>query len=147
MLTRFVLAAFTVTFAIVFLSRIESPPVRVAIPLGLTAGFSSTTRATNGTVYVTIDTVSVRNPSGVAVQFYEASDFRLLVDEREYPPVVRPGLRALDFSGSGSVRPNEPLRVTLTFEVPSGTSNAELEFLPHWFDDNGGRVAFCCYYP
>ena len=130
-----------------FLSGQSAAPVRVAIPLGMTSGFAGTSQATNGTIYVTISTVSAPNPSGVDVQFYDASEFHLIVDERAYPAIVRPGLGGLDFSGSGMVRPNESLTVTLSFEVPAGTTSAKLEFLPHWFDDHGGSVVFCCYYP
>ena len=147
MLTRFAPPALAVMLAGHFLMGASVVPVRVAVPLGMTAGFPSTTQATNGTVYVTVGSVSARNPSGTDVQFYDARDFRLLVDERVYTPVVRPGLGGLDFSGSGMLRPNESLTVTVTFEVPAGTTSASLGFLPHWFDDHGASVVFCCYYP
>jgi len=34
----------------------------------------------------------------------------------------------------------------VTFLVPDAVTTAKFEFVPHWFDDAGGMVDFCCFY-
>jgi hypothetical protein len=124
-------------------------PVTVHIPLGLRSDFATTSPGVHaGTVFVTIGSIVAVNPSSTDFEFYEPHDFHLIALDRTYYPVVRPGLASLDISTSGMVAPLGSLRVTATFEVPLSTRDADLEFIPaHWFDDHGGSVAFCCYYP
>jgi hypothetical protein len=124
----------------------DSPSVRVRVPVGLSSGFSTTSPAPDGNIYVTVETVRAVNPSSVNYGPYEPRDFHLLADGRTYYPVTRPGLAALDLSTAGTVRPRGSLLATVTFEVPATVTTADFEFIPPWFDDNGASVAFCCLY-
>ena len=127
-------------------ARADAPIVNVRIPAGLTAGFPGTSVAANGNLYVTVPEVRATNANSSQYMPYEPRDFHLLVHDHVYYPVVRPGLSSLDLSNGGTVRPNGTLVVTVTFEVPPGVTNADFEFIPHWVDNNGGSVNFCCLY-
>jgi hypothetical protein len=120
--------------------------VQVRIPQGLTADFPSTQPAADGNLYVTVPSLRAFNPNSHDYGPYDPHDFHLIANGQTYYPVVRPGLAALDLSTPGTVPPKGSLLVTVSFEVPPGTKSAYFEFLPHWFDDNGASVAFCCLY-
>jgi hypothetical protein len=125
----------------------DTTPVRVAIPFGLETSDISTTSAKDpGHKYVTIDGVRVVNPSRHAANGYEVKDFHLLVGERRYLPVVRPGLASLDLHLPGNVGPGQATDVTVSFLVPADTETAKFEFTPHWSSDSGASVDWCCYY-
>lgn len=126
--------------------RADAPIVSVRVPAGLITGFPGTSVASNGNLYVTVPEVRATNVNSSQYMTYEPRDFHLLVHDQVYYPVVRPGLGSLDLSNSGTVRPNGTLVVTVTFEVPPGVTNADFEFIPHWVDNNGGSVNFCCLY-
>ncbi|MBV9103265.1 MAG: hypothetical protein JO060_06715, partial [Candidatus Eremiobacteraeota bacterium] len=121
----------------------EAPIVQVRIPQGLTTDFVGTQAGPNGSLYVTIPSIRAFNPNSHDYGPYEPDEFHLIVDGHTFYPVVRPGLGAIDLSTPGIVPPKGSLLVTVTFKVPAGTKVAEFEFVPHWFDDNGGSVAFC----
>ena len=127
-------------------ARADEPFVQVRVPVGMSSGFVTTAPAANGNLYVTIDSVRAINPSSFNFGPYDVRDFHLLADGRTYYPVTRPGLAALDLSNGGTVRPKSALIATVTFEVPPTVKTADFEFIPHWFDDNGASVAYCCFY-
>ncbi len=123
-----------------------APPhlVKVSIPYNMRAGFVTTTPADDGFYYVSIPAAAT-NPSSTQYGWYEPSDFHLLVGDKTYLPVARPGLAALDLSWSGSVPPLGTLATTVTFKVPASVSKADFEFIPkNWYDNSGGSVVFCC---
>jgi hypothetical protein len=124
----------------------DAPLVAVRVPQGLTAGFPSTQVAADGDLYVTVPWVRALNPNSTDYASYDVRDFHLLAKERTYYPVVRPGLESLDLSNGGIVRPLGTLVVTVTFKVPPSVATADFEFIPHWFDNGGGSVAFGCYF-
>jgi acetamidase/formamidase len=127
-------------------ARADQPFVQVRVPVGLSSGFVTTAPAPNGNLYVTIDSVRAVNPSAYNYGTYDVRDFHLVAGDRTYYPVTRPGLAAIDLSSGGTVRPKGSLLTTVTFQVPPTVTIADFEFVPHWFDDNGASVAFCCYY-
>jgi hypothetical protein len=124
----------------------DEPFVQIRIPLGLTTDFTFARRAADGNLYVTVPSLRAHNPNANDFGPYDPSEFHLVVGDRTYLPVVRPGLGAIDLANAGIVPPNGTLVVTVTFEVPPATTVADLEFVPHWFDNNGASVAFCCLY-
>jgi hypothetical protein len=123
-------------------------PVKVQLPFGMQAA-SITTSAVAGdesSKYVTIESLLLANPSRSLSQPYEPSQFHLLVGSKSYRPVVRPHLNALDISEPTMIVAAQSQRVTVTFEVPSVTTAAKFEFLPHWQSDDSGPVDYCCLY-
>jgi hypothetical protein len=127
-------------------ARADAPLVKVRIPQGLTAGFPSTQVAADGDLYVTVPWVRAFNPNSTDFAAFDVRDFHLLAKERTYYPVARPGLESIDLSNGGMVRPLGTLVVTVTFKVPPNVATADFEFIPRWFDNGGGSVAFCCYF-
>jgi hypothetical protein len=126
----------------------DTVPVRVAIPLGLRAGDVTTSAAkTAGSKFVTVENVSVDNPSRDVPQSYKPSDFHLLAGDKSFTPSVRPGLGAVDLSEASVVAPGQTLRVTVSFLVPASVTTAKFEFTPHWMSDAGFTADWCCYYP
>jgi hypothetical protein len=126
----------------------DTTPVRVFLPFGLgTSDISTTSAKDPDHKYVTIDSVRAQNPSRHGANSYEVKDFHLLVGDKQYLPVVRPGLAALDLGQAGIVGPGEETSVTVTFLVPAGTTIAKFEFTPHWLGDSGFTADWCCYYP
>ena len=127
-------------------ARADAPLVQVRVPQGLTADFPTTQLASDGTLFVTVGSVRAVNPNSHDYAPYEPRQFHLIAGGHTYYPVVRPGLGALDLSTGGVVPPKGSLLVTVTFDVPIGTRVGYFEFIPHWFDDSGASVAFCCLY-
>src|SRR5581483_11134981 len=103
----------------------DTPVVDVRIPVGLASGFPNTSVAANGNLYVTVPDLRATNPNSSQYMSYEPQDFHLLVRDRVYYPVVRPGLASLDLSNGGNLRPKATLVVTVTFEVPAGVTKAD----------------------
>jgi hypothetical protein len=141
--TRVVLAVLVVSPAP---ALADTLPVSVAIPVGLHAG-STTEAGPNGQKYVSVEDLQIVNPSSQLAQSYKPSEFHLLIGEKTYLPVVRPGLGAIDLSEGSVLGPREQLRVTVTFLVPGRAAGAKFEFTPHWYDDAGFTVDWCCEYP
>jgi hypothetical protein len=125
----------------------DTVPVHVAIPFGLTTSDIDTSSGPDAAhKYVTIDSVRVVNPSHRDANGYEPKQFHLLVADARYLPVVRPGLGALDLSEPAVLGPGQATQVTVTFLVPAATTAAKFEFTPHWQNDDGATVDWCCYY-
>jgi len=144
---HFVLRSTLLVLAVTLPALAQTPSVRVAIPLGVATSDIGTSDAKDADhVYVTLDTVHIVNPSHHAAQAYEPKDFHLLAGGHTYLPSVRPGLGSLDLSVPGIVAPGDSTSVTVSFLVPSGITNARFEFTPHWIDDAGDTVDWCCYY-
>lgn len=79
----------------------ELVAVRVAIPSGLTTSGDATSESLQFDFkYVTIENVRLINPSRERLQSYAREQFRLLVADRVYTPVVRPHLAAIDLGSS-----------------------------------------------
>jgi hypothetical protein len=138
-----VLVALVVSAAPAFADNL---PVSVAIPVGLHAGAASEAGPA-GQKYVSVEDLQIANPSSELAQSYTPAEFHLLIDEKTYLPVVRPGLAAIDLSEGSVLGPREQVRVTVTFLVPARTTSAKFEFTPHWYDDAGFTVDWCCEYP
>jgi hypothetical protein len=125
----------------------DTTPVRVAVPIGLTTSDISTASAKDSRFeYVTIGGVAAKNPSRHEANGFEVADFHLIVGDKQYLPVVRPGLGSLDLHLPGVLGPGEATSVTVSFLVPAGTTAAKFEFTPHWMSDSGITVDWCCYY-
>ncbi len=122
-------------------------PVKVQLPDGVHAASIETTRADSESKYVSIDSLTVHNPSRYFAQGYKPEQFRLIAGARTYTPVVRPKLDALDLSQAGVLPAGETLHVTVTFKVPNAATAAKFEFIPHWQSDGGGMVDYCCSSP
>ena len=113
-------------------------PVRVAVPIGIATSDISTTNAKDPLrEYVTIEGIRVLNPS---------KDFHLLVGDHVYLPSARPDAGSLDLKTPGVLAPGRAALVTVSFLVPAGIASAKFEFMPHWMDDAGETVDWCCYY-
>jgi hypothetical protein len=122
-------------------------PVRVAVPIGIATSDISTTNAKDPLrEYVTIEGIRVLNPSHHAAQGYDPKDFHLLVGDHVYLPSARPDAGSLDLKTPGVLAPGRAALVTVSFLVPAGIASAKFEFMPHWMDDAGETVDWCCYY-
>jgi len=125
----------------------EAAPVLVGIPVGLHVSDTTTGPAkTPGKKYVTIEDLELVNPSSAYPQSYETGQFHLLVGDQTYLPAVRPGLGAIDLSNGSILGPGGQTTVTVSFLVPRATTSAKFEFTPHWLDDSGFTVDWCCEY-
>jgi hypothetical protein len=125
----------------------DSTPVRVYVPLGLqTSDVSTSDSQKTGFKYVTIDSVQVVNPSRHNAQSYEPEQFHLLADDKTYVPSVRPGLGSLDLQEGAALSPGGTMQVTVSFLVPDSVKSAKFEFTPHWTNDAGATVDWCCLY-
>ena len=122
--------------------------VLVAIPIGLTTSSRSTTPShISAMEYVSVEGVRLANPSRVFAQSYERTNFHLIAGDVVYEPVVRPRLGAIDFHEPSLLGPGETTLVTVTFLVPTPTTTAKFEFVPHRLADDGRTVDWCCLYP
>jgi hypothetical protein len=125
----------------------ESTPVRVLVPIGLrTSDVSTSDSQKPGFKYVTIDSVQVLNPSRHNAQAYEPAQFHLLAGDKTYVPSVRPGLGSLDLHEGAALAPGASMLVTVSFLVPDSVETAKFEFTPHWMNDDGATVDWCCLY-
>ena len=125
----------------------DSIPVRVYVPIGLqTSDVSTSDSQKTGFKYVTIDSVQVVNPSRHSAQSYEPEQFHLLADGKTYVPSVRPGLGSLDLHEGAALSPGGTMQVTVSFLVPDSVKSAKFEFTPHWMNDAGATVDWCCLY-
>jgi hypothetical protein len=120
--------------------------VRVHVPLGIRSGFVMVEPGPQpGTKYVVVQNVVIPNTNGYATASWKLDDFSLVVGEKRYHPVARPGLGAVDIARSGVIGPHEALKGNLVFVVPDGVSKADLEFFPsQWYDGNFSPMKFCC---
>lgn len=119
--------------------------VTVRVPPGLTSSGTTADAATEGSVYVVVENVRIKNPSNVRPQSYRVSDFQLVIGEKRYTPTPRPQLGAIDLSQDGILSPNDVMTTNLAFLVPIASVHAVLEFLPaDWVDSYGTRIAYCC---
>ena len=121
-------------------------PVRVLLPYNINANLSQTTAASEDMKYVTVPGLLIVNPSRLFAQTFTPHEFHLLVGDSVYYPTVRPGYNALDLSEDGILGPNQSTRVDVTFLVPNKVSLAKFEFTPHWQNDAGYMVDYCCLY-
>jgi|SRR5271165_2189290 len=120
--------------------------VRVLIPYNISANLAQTTAANDDMQYVTVPGLRIVNPSRHFAQTYAPHDFHLLVGDTVYYPVVRPGYAALDLNESGILGPSQSELVDVSFLVPNKVSLAKFEFTPHWQNDAGYMVDYCCLY-
>jgi hypothetical protein len=120
--------------------------VRVLLPYNINADLAQTTAANEDMQYVTVPGLLIVNPSRLFAQTFRPHDFHLLVGETVYYPVVRPGYNAVDLSEAGIVGPSQSQRVDVSFLVPNKVSVAKFEFTPHWQNDAGYMVDYCCLY-
>lgn len=139
--------------AVVFALASTSPalagtaPVRVLIPAGLNAGFSVVSASkVPGQKYVSVEDVRIFNPSAHMPQSFTPDEFHLLAGDRTYEPVVRPGYAAVDLHESTVLAPHQGVVQTVSFLIPDAVTDAKFEFVPHWFDDAGAMVDYCCFY-
>ncbi len=121
-------------------------PVRVLLPYNVSANLAQTTSANEDMQYVTVPGLRIANPSRLFAQTYKPHDFHLLVGDTVYFPVVRPGYNALDLSEPGILAPSQSTLVDVSFLVPNKVSVAKFEFTPHWQNDAGYMVDYCCLY-
>ena len=128
------------------MAAIASAAPRIFVPFGLTIeGLVSVSPGpTPATEYVVLGGVSVINPSRSFPQSFELDDWAIVDGERIYHPATRKGLGAIDLSTPGIVFPLERFHHTITFLVPRTLVHASLQFTPTWYDQDGGRIQFCC---
>ncbi|HMD02293.1 MAG TPA: hypothetical protein VKG44_04940 [Candidatus Baltobacteraceae bacterium] len=125
----------------------DTVPVRVHVPYNIRTGFAITSDAPNeDQKFVTVQSVFVVNPSRYFAQSYKKDDFHLLVGDRVYYPTPRPRENAIDVSRGGILASGGRENVDVSFLVPVGTTDAKFEFTPHWQDDAGFSVDYCCLY-
>jgi len=142
--TRVLVAALALTAAPVFADTL---PIRVVVPAGLHTSNVVTAEAPSAAQkYVTIEGVEIVNPSTYLGQSFRPQNFHLLIGDQTYLPVVRPHLGSVDLSEPSILGPRERTDVTISFLVPASASRAKLEFTPHWYDDTGFTVDWCCFY-
>jgi len=127
-------------------ARAQAIAPRIFVPYGLAieGAVSVSPGPTATTEYVVLDNVSVINPSHDVPQSFEIDDWAIVDGDRIYHPTARKGLGAIDLSAPGIVFPLEHFRHTIAFLVPRTLLRASLQFTPEWYDQNGGRINFCC---
>jgi hypothetical protein len=127
-------------------ARAQDAAPRIGIPYGLAieGAVSVSPGPTATTEYVVLGNVSVINPSRDVPQSFELDDWAIVDGDHIYHPAARKGLGAIDLSAPGIVFPLEHFRHTITFLVPRTLLRASLQFTPEWYDQNGGRIQFCC---
>lgn len=121
-----------------------APRIRVPYGLAIEGAITVSPGPTAATEYVVLDGVSVINPSRDVAQSFELADWAIVDGERIYHPATRRGLGAIDLSTPGIVFPLERFHHTITFLVPRTLVHASLQFTPEWYDQDGGRIQFCC---
>jgi hypothetical protein len=119
---------------------------RIFVPFGLTIeGLVSVSPGpTPATEYVVLGGVSVINPSRSFPQSFELDDWAIVDGDAVYHPAVRKSLGAIDLSAPGILFPHERFHHTITFLVPRTLKRAALQFTPQWYDQDGGRIQYCC---
>jgi hypothetical protein len=120
--------------------------VRVLLPYNISGDLAQTTTANEDMQYVTVPGLRIVNPSRLFAQTYKPHDFHLLVGDTVYYPVARPGYNAIDLTEAGILAPNQSQLVDVSFLVPNKVSVAKFEFTPHWQNDAGYMVDYCCLY-
>ena len=125
----------------------DPPSLIVTVPEGISHGFVSTEPGPKpGTKYIVIQNVVVRNPNPYASVGYKSSDFSLIAADRQFHPVARPKLGAIDISGEGALGPSNAIKGNLVFLVPDNISKGAIEFRPAaWYTADGAPVIYCCY--
>jgi hypothetical protein len=119
---------------------------RIAVPYGLAIEGAVTLSPgpTPTTAYLVLGDVAVINPSHDTAQSFVLTDWAIVDGDRLYHPTPRTGLGAIDLSAPGIVFPLERFHHTITFLVPRTLIRASLQFTPQWYDQDGGRIQFCC---
>jgi len=127
-------------------ARAQDAAPRIGVPYGLAIEGAITVSPgpTASTKYVVLDDVSVINPSHDVTQSFELADWAIVDGDRIYHPSTRKGLGAIDLSTPGIVFPLERFHHTISFLVPRTLMHASLQFTPEWYDQDGGRIQFCC---
>lgn len=122
----------------------DPPSLCIRVPDGITTGFVATEPAKPaGMKYIVIHDAVIRNRTRSTVS-YNLSDFTLSAGDKQYHPVARPGLGAIDVDEGGVLGPGEVIRGNLVFLVPQSAFAASLEFRPANWYQNGAPVIYCC---
>ncbi len=114
-------------------ARAQEAAPRIGVPYGL---------AIEGAI--TVSPGPTAATKYVVTQSFELADWAIVDGDRIYHPSTRTGLGAIDLSTPGIVFPLERFHHTITFLVPRTLVRASLQFTPEWYDQDGGRIQFCC---